>query len=98
MFLSEQQRRQALKHVPLHIVGQHAEQKVATHSIGFAMVDRTDIEFSIEDTKGPFHPLQPLVRGNHLGRAHPLRPHVGSDYIKAVKGLLLSNSFLIPPE
>ncbi len=40
----EQERRERLTHVPLDVIGEHAEKDVGTDPIGQVMVDEADLE------------------------------------------------------
>ena len=44
LMIVEQDRSQRLAHVPLEIIGEHAQQHVGTDPIGQAVVDRSDLE------------------------------------------------------
>ena len=72
----ECQRTPTLAHVPLVVVGQHAEEKRSAHPIGRAMVDRAHLEVDAFD--GAEHALdvaQRLLVAHALGRTQCVGAH-----------------------
>jgi len=92
----KQDRRQVLSHMPLDIVGQHAQKHVGSDSAVQAMVNRTNIEVHwLEAAERSFHDRQPFVRTNGLFCIHGLLASTGSDHIDAVQGGLRGNLVFI---
>jgi len=51
----EEQRREALSHVPFHVVGQHAQEHMSADMILGVDPDRPDLEVGLGDAEGALH-------------------------------------------
>ena len=70
----EEQRGEGASHVPLDVIGEHAEEDVGPHAPLEAVVDGTDLEVdALEASEGALHAAEALVGADHV----PGRQFVG---------------------
>ena len=85
-FIRKQQCTPGFPHVPLDIVGQHAEQDVRTDSRLQPMVDGADMQIErFHGAERPFDFGKSLVAAHRLGRVHLLLGHAGADDVDAIE-------------
>jgi hypothetical protein len=76
-----------ISHVPLDVVGEHAQKDVGPHPILQSMVDRADLQIDrFQGAKRPLHLGEPLVAAHHFGGVHPLRGKRRANDIRPVEG------------
>ena len=62
VFVLKQKGSQGSSHVPLHVIGEHAEEDVGFHPVGQSVVDGADVEIDgFQCPKGPLHHGESLV-------------------------------------
>ena len=72
--IGEHQLAPGLTHVPLHVVGQHAQEDVRAHPIGRVVMDRAHLQVDgLERAERALDVGQGLVVAHALGRIHALR-------------------------
>ena len=82
-------RREALAHVPLDMIGEHAQADVGAHARGGPMEDRSDLEIDgLDAAEGALDLGQALV-GAHAGAVvEGLGGEAGADHVDAVEARL----------
>ncbi len=81
-----------LTHMPLDIIGKHADEQVTADPILQSMVNRTNPQMGgLERPEGPFHGTQRLVSANTVLGTHLLLGERGPDHVDAVQLLFLEN-------
>ena len=85
----EQQRGEPPLHVPLDIVGQHADEHVGAHAVFQVVVDRADLQVHrLEAAEGALDGAEALVGAHGVGRPELVGRHAGADHVEAVQGRL----------
>src|SRR6476660_9284227 len=75
---------QRLAHVPLEIIGEHAQQHVGADPIGQAVVDRSDLKIDgLDGPKGAFGLAQALVDPHDITCSERCLLEIGADEIEA---------------
>ena len=83
-------------HVPLDVVGEHAQKDVGSHSVGQAMVDGPHLEVdALVAAEGALDAAEALVGPDRLRRREVGLGHVGADDVEAVEGGLFGDPRLI---
>ena len=86
LVIVEQDRSERLAHVPLEIIGEHAEQHVSTHPIGQAVMDGSDFEIDrLDGTEGALGLAQALVGAHDIAGSERGFVEIGADDIEAVE-------------
>ena len=86
----EQERLEGLAHVPLDVVGEHAQQDVGAHPVGAAVVDRPYLQVDgLEGPKGALDLRQVLVGAHGLCGIEVFGLDVGTDDVEPVELLLV---------
>ena len=101
LLVLEQQRLPRLAQVPLHVVGQQAEQDVRPHSVGRAVVDRAHQEVDpLEAPERLLHQGQSLVRPHPVGGRQPRGRLAGPDHIDTIQKLFIFDRVFLasPPQ
>src|SRR5262245_27364889 len=81
-----------LAHVPLDIVGEHAQENVRAHTGLETMMDGPDLEIhGLERAKRPFHRAQSLVVAHDITAAHRPLGDARTDNIDAIERRFGSN-------
>src|SRR6478736_59693 len=89
LMIVEQNGSQRLTHVPLEIIGEHAQQHVGTDPIGQAVVDRPDLK--IDGLDGPeraFGLAQALIEPHDIAGGERCLVEIGADDIEAIEPAL----------
>ena len=85
----EQQRGEPPLHVPLDVVGQHADEHVGAHAVFQVVVDRADLQVHrLEAAEGALDGAEALVGAHGVGRPEFVGRHAGADHVEAVQGRL----------
>ena len=88
----EQERLEGLAHVPLDVVGEHAQEDVRPHPVGAAVVDRAYLQVDgLEGPKGALDLRQVLVGAHGLCGIEVFGLDVGTDDVEPVELLLVSD-------
>jgi hypothetical protein len=78
---------EGLAHVPLEVIGEHAEEDVGAHAVGEAMVDGSDLEIDgLDRAEGALDEGEALVCGDRLGGGEGRDRHGGANDVEAVEG------------
>ncbi len=85
-FVFERQRRPGLDHVPLHVIGQHAEEDVRLDTAFGPMADRAHLQIdTFQCAECPLHFGQPLMVEHRLFGRHVGCLDAGADHIETVQ-------------
>jgi transposase len=86
LMIVEQVRSERLAHVPLEIVGEHAQQHMGADPIGQAMVDRSDLEIDgLDRTEGTLGLAQALVDPHDIAGSQRGFVKIGADDVEAIE-------------
>ena len=97
----EQERLPRLAQVPLHGVGQQAQQDVRPHPVGRAVVNRPHQQIDpLQTPERLLHQGQSLVRPHPVGRRQPLGRLAGPDHIDPIQKLFVFDRVFLagPPQ
>ena len=87
ILVGEQQRTPRLDHVPLDVVGEHAEEDVRPDAVVPIVADGPDLEAEgFERTKRALDLSERLVTADRIGGADPLGRKTGADDVDSVQG------------
>ena len=89
----------SLHHVPLHIIGEHAEEDVRPDARFQPMTDRPHVQIdTFQRAEGALHLGQPLVVEHGLLSRHVAARHAGADHVEAIERCLGRDASLIDAE
>ena len=91
IFVGEEQGAPRFAHVPLDVVGEHAQQDVRAHPIGQMVVDGAHLQIDrLERAEGAFHIAQGLVAAHDISGRDDLGTKRRAQHVNAVeRGFLL---------
>ena len=84
--VGEQQRREAVVHVPGDVVRQHPQEHVRADPGLGAVADRADVQVGIEGAERPLDLGEGLVGGDHLAAVQAAGFDGGAQHVDAVEG------------
>ena len=88
----EQERLEGLAHVPLDVVGEHAQQDVRPHPVGAAVVDQAHLQVDgLEGPKGALDLRQVLVGAHRLRGIELFGLDVGTNDVEPVELLFVGD-------
>lgn len=86
--VGEQHRGEGASHVPVDVIGQHADEQMGPDPFGFAVTDGSDVEVHVVVAERRLSAAEPLVGGHHLGWGEVGSLDAGADDVKAVERCL----------